>query len=215
MFKRSDYLLLSIICFFLGIFAVTQYRAGKVYLKAVTPENNAIMAIEVAKLTKSNADLRLQVKKFTENLDTYRNSSESRKTLYERYSRELESLNIINGILPKTGQGISVRVEGEMSTPQIVDFVNAIKNIGSEIMAVNGVRIMINSDLSQFSGENHYDILILGNGKLLKSAMERRGGVVEQISNKDLQISIEEKESIMVPSGNNLITFKYSKLVNN
>lgn len=214
MFKKSDYLILSLICFFFGIFAMSQYRAGKVYLKAITPENNATIALEVAKLTRSNADLRLQVKKLTEYLDTYKNSSESTKTLYDNFTKEQEELGVINGALPRNGQGVTVTVEGKMSSPQIIDLINAIKNIGSDKVAINNERVMINSDLSQFSGKDHYDILILGNGKLLKSAMERRGGIVEQISTKDLKISVIESDNLTIPSGN-LMNFKYAKLVNN
>jgi uncharacterized protein YlxW (UPF0749 family) len=193
---------------------MSQYRAGKVYLKAITPENNATIALEVAKLTRSNADLRLQVKKLTEYLDTYKNSSESTKTLYDNFTKEQEELGVINGALPRNGQGVTVTVEGKMSSPQIIDLINAIKNIGSDKVAINNERVMINSDLSQFSGKDHYDILILGNGKLLKSAMERRGGIVEQISTKDLKISVIESDNLTIPSGN-LMNFKYAKLVNN
>ena len=89
MFKKTDYIIISIILFFFGVFVISQYRASKAYLKAVAPESSATMALEVARLTKSNAGMRSQIKKLTLDLDSYRNSSESQKTLYEKYNRDL------------------------------------------------------------------------------------------------------------------------------
>lgn len=214
MFKKSDYLIISILLFFLGIFAVTQYKSGKEYMKAIKPETNEILAVEVSKLTKSNSDLRNQVRALTLDLDKYQNSSESKKVLYEKYIKDLEELNVINGFSIKTGQGVLLKVQGKMATPQIVDLVNAIRNIGSDLIVINETRVVINTDLSKFKDLDSYDIAIYGNSKMLKSALERRGGIVEQISTKDMKISVEEKDNIIIPKGNSIL-IKYSKSINN
>jgi len=214
MFKKSDYLIISILLFFLGIFVVTQYKAGKEYIKAIRPETNEVLAVEVSKLTKSNSDLRTQVRTLTLDLDVYKNSSESKKALYDKYTKDLEGLSIINGFSQKTGQGVLLKVEGKMATPQIVDLINAIKNIGSDLIVINETRIMINTDLSKFKDLDRYSIFIYGNGKMLKSALERRGGIVEQISTKDMKILVEEKDNIVIPKGSSIVT-KYSKSINN
>jgi uncharacterized protein YlxW (UPF0749 family) len=214
MFKKSDYIIISVLLFFLGIFMVTQYKAGKEYINAIKPETNAVLAVEVSKLTKSNSDLRTQVRALTLDLDVYKNTSESKKVLYDKYAKDKEELSVINGLLPKSGQGVALKVEGRMVTAQIVDLVNAIRNIGSDLIVVNGSRLMINTDLSLFSGQNNYDILIYGNGKMLKSALERKGGIVEQISTKDMRISVEERDNIVVPTGTSMV-IKYSKSINN
>jgi uncharacterized protein YlxW (UPF0749 family) len=214
MFKKSDYIIISVLLFFLGIFMVTQYKAGKEYINAIKPETNAVLAVEVSKLTKSNSDLRTQVRALTLDLDVYKNTSESKKVLYDKYAKDKEELSVINGLLPKSGQGVALKVEGRMVTAQIVDLVNAIRNIGSDLIVVNGSRLMINTDLSLFSSQSNYDILIYGNGKMLKSALERKGGIVEQISTKDMRISVEERDNIVVPTGTSMV-IKYSKSINN
>lgn len=214
MFKRSDYIIISVILFFFGIFVVSQYNSSKTYLKVVTPENNETMALEVARLTKSNSDLRNQVKNLTLDLDTYKNSSESKKALYDKYSADIQSLNVVNGLAAKTGQGIAIKVQGTMSTAQIVDLVNAIKNIGSDVIAINNSRVMINSDMAVFANQPGYEILVYGNSKLLKSSMERKGGIVDQIITKDIKISLQERDEIEIPAGQTL-NFKYSRPINN
>ena len=77
MFKKNDYVIISVICFFFGIFIYMQYRGANEYSQVTQPETNAILALEVSKLTKTNADLRQEVKKLTADLDTYKNSSAS------------------------------------------------------------------------------------------------------------------------------------------
>ncbi len=214
MFKKSDYLIISILLFFLGIFIVTQYKSGKEYIKAIKPETNEVLAVEVSKLTKTNSDLRTQVRSLTLELDKYKNSSESKKILYEKYTKDLENLNVINGFSPKTGQGVLLKVDGKMATPQIVDLVNAIRNIGSDLILINETRILINTDLSKFKDLSGYNISIYGNSKMLKSALERRGGIVEQISTKDMKISVEEKDNVTISKGNSII-IKYSRSIIN
>lgn len=215
MFKKIDFFIVLIICLFLGIFIVSQYQSGREYRKVIQPENNEIIAIEVAKLTKSNADLRQEVGKLTSDLDSYKNTSESGKKLYEKYLSDSALLDIVNGSLPKKGQGVSIKIDGSLSEAQIIDLINAIKNIGSSIMSVNGQRITIATNISDFSDQNGYSIDVLGNSKLLKSAIERKGGIIEQLSSKDIKISISENEDISIPLSNDILQFNYAKILKN
>jgi uncharacterized protein YlxW (UPF0749 family) len=211
-FKKKDYVIISIICLFLGIFLVSQFYSSSEYKKVIQPENSETLALEVAKLTKTNSDLRQEVKSLTSTLDSYKDTSESGKKLYEKYLSDKELYDIINGNAPKTGQGVSVMVTGSLGTAQIVDLVNAIKNMGSGMISINGKRLVINTDLSQFAGKDDYKIDVLGNSKLLDSAIKRKGGILEQISTKDLKIEVISSEEITMPIGEPF-QFIYSKIV--
>lgn len=210
--KKFDYLILALIGFFLGIFIFLQYKSSKAYFAVTQPENSAVLALEVAKLTKTNGDLRLEVKKLTVDLDAYKNSSDSGNELMSKYQQESAKLDLLNGLAATEGQGVIIKIQNKLSSPQLVDLINAIRNIGSDLFSINDRRIVINSDLSTFSSYDQYEIKVIGNSKLLKSAMERKGGIVEQIATKDMQIQIEEAEKISLPSGQP-ISFKYAKIV--
>ncbi|MEK7096656.1 MAG: DUF881 domain-containing protein [Patescibacteria group bacterium] len=213
MLKRTDYIIITIICFFLGIFLVSQYVSGKEYIRTIQPENNAVIALEVAKMTKTNSNLRREVADLTDTLNTYNNSELSTKEAYDNYQKEIGRLNIINGETEKTGQGITIAIDGVLETAQVVDLVNALKNIGAEIISINGQRLIINTELGQFAYHNNYEIKVLGNSQLLKSALERRGGIIEQITDKKISINVAENDKISVPSANP-VTFRFSKVVN-
>lgn len=212
MFKKSDKIIISIICFFLGIFLISQFYSAKEYKKVIQPENNEVLAIEVAKLTKANADLRRQVVDLTSDLDDYRTSSESRQDTYNKYLADSEKFDVINGEKAKSGQGIVIQISGNLSTPQIIDLINAIKNIGSEIISINEKRLITNTNLAIFSGNDSYEIKVLGNSNLLQSAMERKGGIIEQISTKDININISKSDNIEIPSGIPF-NFQYAKII--
>lgn len=213
-FKKKDYLIISIICFFLGIFLISQFHSSKEVKKISQPENSETLALEVAKLTKTNSDLRQEVKALTSALDTYKDTSESGKKLYEKYLADKDQYDIVIGNASKTGQGVSIMVTGSLNTAQLVDLVNAIKNIGSDMISVNGERLVINTELSQFSGKSDYKIDVLGNSKLLDSAMKRKGGILEQISTKDIKIEIVSVDDITIPSGD-VLNFNYAKIITN
>jgi len=212
MFKKSDYAILAVICFFFGIFVMAQYYSAKEYKSITQPQNNEVIALEVAKLTKTNADLRTEVQKLTSDLDTYRNSSESRKNAYEKYLIDLTRYDTINGVKEKKGQGVKISIDGQLNLSQVIDLVNALKNIGAELISVNDTRIVINSNLTAFSGLGSCEVKAIGNSVIIKSAMERRGGIIEQIANNNLIINVAESDDLVIPTGD-AINFKYAKII--
>ncbi len=212
MLKKLDYIILSIICLFLGIFIVSQLISVKEYKKVIQPENNAVLALEVSQLTKTNADLRREVKDLTASLELYKDGAQSNKTKYDQYLADSDRFNIINAVKSKTGQGVTITVDGKLNTAQVVDLVNAIKNIGAEVISINNRRLVLNTDMGQFSGMSKYEVNVLGNSSLLKSAIERKGGIIDQISSKDIKMTVRGIESIEIPAGTP-VQLNYSRIV--
>lgn len=213
MVKKSDYIIISIICFFLGVFVYVQYKSSKQYNRVIQPETNAVLALEVSKLTATNSDLRSEVQKLTADLDTYQSSSSSEQKLFEKYQSDYEKYNILSGAEEAFGQGVIISIDGKMIAPQMVDLVNAIKNIGSSIISVNDGRILLNTDLGSLAGHDKYEIRVLGNSSLLSSALTRSGGIVDQISSKDMKIIVSEKDNVKIEGGEPL-NFIYARIIN-
>ncbi len=213
MFKKIDYIIIFFCCTFLGIFIISQVYARKEVKKVIQPENNEVLAIEVSKLTRSNADLRIEVRELTDNLDNYRKTSQSAQNSYSQYLNDEMRLDLINGQVPSSGQGIVMSVHGQLVLPQMVDLLNAIRNSGGELISINDVRLMTNSNISLFLEGDRKEVKILGNSHLLKSALERKGGIIEQLSNKQMWFTIEEKDIIQIPSSKESIQLKYSKVI--
>jgi len=212
MFKRNDYIIISITCFFLGVFIISQFYANKQTRQLIQPENNEVLTLEVAKYTKTNADLRLEVQSLTRELDTYKNKTLSGTEAFDKYKSDTERYDLLNGVLEKTGQGIIINIKGNLGSPQVIDLVNALKNIGVEFCSINGTRITLNTDLSVFAGRDEYEIKAIGNSTLLKSAMERKGGIIDLVATKNLKITLVEADKLTIPPGQSP-QFIYAKII--
>jgi uncharacterized protein YlxW (UPF0749 family) len=129
-----------------------------------------------------------------------------------QYQNDIVRYDNINSAKSISGQGVIISIDDMLLIPQIVDLVNAIKNIGYESIQVNNVRLSINTNLGQFSGLPKYEIIVLGNSKLIKSALERKGGIIEQITINKNKYSIEEKTNLEIREGKPL-QLKYAKVV--
>ena len=208
MFKRTDYLIFSILCFVLGVFLVSQYYASKQVKKIIQPENSEVIAIEVAKLTKNNAELRHQVSLLTSDLNKYQNSKE----VAERTKSELESLAIINSETSASGQGVIIKIDKPLSQTQVVDLINALKNIGTYLIAVNNQRIGQSFFIPNNYFSSPYEIRALGNKTLLESSLNRRGGIVDQIAGEDKnKFVIQAADNIIIPQGQPIV-FKFATI---
>ena len=213
MLKRSDYIALGIVCFVLGFIAISQYYASKNVNKLLQPENNEVMALEIEKVAKSNALLNNEVARLTQDLDDYKNSAGNLENSKQKMAEEMLDLSGQNGEIGLTGQGVVVQVSGNISTANLVDLINALKNIGAYAISVNGTRIMINSYISASSFSAPISISALGNSSVLESALKRKGGIIEQISNKNVNITVEKKNPVEILAGI-VINFNYAKIVN-
>jgi len=208
MFKRLDYIIIGITCFLLGIFLVSQYLAGKQIKKIIQPENTEVLALEVAKLTKNNADLRHQITTLTSDLDKYQNSKE----VAQKVKNELSTLQLVNGEVSTFGQGVVMRIDKPLSQTQIVDLVNALRNIGTYLISINNQRITANFFIPNNYFSSPYEIKALGNKTVLESALTRKGGIIEQIAGDDKsKFEITTTDNLIIPQGE-LIEFRFAKI---
>lgn len=215
MFKRPDYIAISIVCFLFAILVVIQVKSAKNYRNITQPETNAVLALEVARLTESNANLRTEVKSLTESLDKYKTSSANRQTAFAQYQNDSNRYDLINGATGTKGQGIIINVNGTLNLPEVVDLVNAIKNVGGELIAINDSRLVLNTSLYPYVNQSSLQFKVLGNSNLLQSSLQRKGGIIEQISSKDIKFNINKENELTIPPVKNGMQFKYARPINN
>jgi len=213
MLKRSDYIILSIICLFFGIAIISQFSSSKMARKTFQPENNEIMALEIEKVAKNNENLRIQIDKLTKDYDEYLKLSNNKNELFSKFKDENSLLSSVIAETELSGQGVGIKIEGNLSTAQLVDLINALKNIGTDKLAINNQRIAINTSIKAENYSSPYYINALGNASVLESALQRKGGIIEQISQKDMKISLDKVENITIPAANQS-NFIYGQIVN-
>ncbi len=213
MIKRIDIVILTIILFILGIAIATQFYSGKNAEKIIQSESNEIMAVEIAKVAKTNASLKTQVDELTQDLNEYTSASASRSQALARFQQESQELDQINGSSSLTGQGVVIKINEAISTDQLVDLINALDNVGAGAIAINNSRVVLNSYLDANSFVASYEIKALGNASVLESALTRKGGIMELFLAKGNQLELKKFEQLTVPVGQ-VIELHYATIVN-
>jgi uncharacterized protein YlxW (UPF0749 family) len=211
MFKKNDLLIFAIIAAALGFFIVRQYFASKQVSILTQPENNQVLALEVAKLTKGNADLRRGLVDLEDQVNSYQKSATDSSTSTETINNDLKRYQQVNGMLPMTGRGIELKINVRLTQPQEVDLADTVRNIGVDGFSINGERIGINH---HFAGNaSSYDLQMIGNPTLISSALTRKGGFLDQLFPNTTEYTITENDNLNLKSAAP-VNFIYAKSVN-
>ena len=209
MFKRKDIFVLIIVGIALGILIVRQFYVAKVVQKVTKGDEEQLMALEIAQLLKANTDLRLEIKDSGTTSEKYQQALGDRKSAIDEVAKNLGKYKIIAGATKIKGPGVEIRIDGDLAPEQLVDLVNALRNIGIEGLSVNGKRFIISSYFKitasgVFVNETKIDkpfvTQVIGNAPLIKEALLRKGGIIEQIqsSGSNIKIEINEKDAIVL-----------------
>jgi uncharacterized protein YlxW (UPF0749 family) len=211
MFRKRDIYIFTIISILVGFFIVRQYQASREVKILSQPENNQVIALEVAKLTKVNAELRREIIDSEGRVNNYQKSVGDWKTKKETLDHDLKLYEQINGLLPISGRGIILDIGYKLDQPQEVDIANTIRNIGVDGFSINGRRVGINYHFD--GGFDKYEFQIIGNPTLVRSALTRKGGFLDQLFPTGVEYSITESDQVNLATADPL-NFTYSKIIN-
>jgi len=181
MFQKKDYILLGIICLLLGFFIIQQFYLHKKITGVSQPENESNLAIEVSELFKTNNLLKQEVDDLSIQHEKLSQSAQNAKSANDALEEDLTKYQVILGLKNVTGQGIDINFNDKVSSTQMVDLINAIKNIGCEVIAINDQRVVSNTSIGDGYFNSPTKVSVIGDKELLFQALERGGGILEQI----------------------------------
>ncbi len=141
---------------------------------------------------------------------------------YENLIQEAEDLRLLLGLLPATGKGVKIQLEDAEYNPSSVnpnDYIvheshvfqvlNELKISGSEAITINGQRLHANSYIKcngpviTIDGEQFpapFIIEAIGDPSVLVPSLQLAGGVLDQLVNDNIVVTIEEKSKIEMPA---------------
>lgn len=194
MVKKRDLIIFTIIGVVFGFFLIRQFYASREVRRLTQPENSEVLALDVARLTKSNAELRQEVLTLDSQINNYNKSMTDQSTASETLDRDSRRYQQINGFLAISGRGIILRIDQSLTQPQLVDLANTIRNIGVDGFAINSHRIIINSHFEATT--LNYEIAIIGNPTIIKSALTRKSGFLDLLFPDGAGFAISEQDTI-------------------
>lgn len=166
-------------------------------------------------------------------VEEYKTSASTNDTLIASMKTELEQAKILAGLVTVKGEGIVIILQdstdvnisieaGLVHDTDIMSIVNELRAAGAEAISVNGQRILSTTAIRcvgptiQINGTkvaSPFHIKAIGNAKYLESALNIKGGVVDNLKSYGIQVEIGTNEGIVIDKYEDAIKLKYASEV--
>lgn len=195
-FTLPKELILFIAAMLLGTIIVQQIYLHRKISEISKPDQTQALGLEVSQLYKNNVKLQEEVDQLTQEKQKTSQSLADREAATVNLQETLEKYQIIASIKPVVGQGVKIQVADKLETVQLVDLVNALRNIGVEAISINNRRIGPKTGVDS-SFQAPYEILVIGDSEVLSNSLTRPGGIIAQIGEK---MEVKKIDSVLIPS---------------
>lgn len=171
-------------------------------------------------------EIQQQYKDVKDKIDEYAQKKESDTETSALVREELEQAEILLGKTDLEGEGIEITITENkddefvrIKDTDLLNIINALKYAGAEAISINEERILPMSDIVdiqysfiKINGQrvlSPYVIKVIGNKSHLESALLGNGGYAERLKNIGHQVTITQKDNVLVKKYNGEIKTKY------
>lgn len=161
-----------------GFFVSAQIAANTNIVTLTTGNDFRVLAVETAELIKNIDKLENEISELSNQRDQLgKSGGESQEVL----QKDINRLKMISGQVKVVGEGVEITFDRSLVISELIDLVNALRNIGAEAIAVNDRRVIAKTGFSNSDLNTPLTIKAIGKRELLAQAVSRRGGILEQI----------------------------------
>ncbi len=220
---RQIYLAITFIL--LGIMISTQIQTQNRLMSDLSLQSTSDLSIMLKNLTDKRWQLSEEIDEAESNLihsqDDYKDDSE----LMSRIDSELERLQLINGTIGAIGSGISITVQGNLLSSDLVLLINELWAASAEAVTINDFRVTPTSGISYIETLDktyltcdgnvlHEPITIkaIGNGPVLEKSLTMPGGIADNLSLYQIYLHIELQEELQLEALPTQPQLRYGKI---
>ena len=203
---------LAITFILLGIMISTQIQTQNRLMSDLSLQSTSDLSIMLKNLTDKRWQLSEEIDEAESNLihsqDDYKDDSE----LMSRIDSELERLQLINGTIGAIGSGISITVQGNLLSSDLVLLINELWAASAEAVTINDFRVTPTSGISYIETldktyltcdgnvlhEPIITIKAIGNGPVLEKSLTMPGGIADNLSLYQIYLHIELQEELQL-----------------
>ncbi|MEE3806909.1 DUF881 domain-containing protein [Lysinibacillus fusiformis] len=224
-FSRKQFELL-IVCVTTGFIIGYSYNQAKDNREAGTInselfEQEDSYREELITQQERNKELTEELNYLQEQIRKYEKSFASNEKDYKKLVEQAEDLRLLLGELKSEGKGIRVTLQDGDYDPKslnpndyivheshVFKLLNELKISGAQAIAINGQRVMANSYIRcngpviTIDGTQHpapFVIEAVGDSETLMASLNLNGGVVDQLLNDNIIVSLEENQKLTMP----------------
>lgn len=222
---NRKYFILLVVCIITGFIIGFSYNLSKddrqtSSVSSIYVQQGDMYREELIEQQERNKELAEELDTLHETIRNYEKEFATTEEHYELLVKEAEQLRILLGELPAVGKGIAITLRDNeydgvgnpnyyiVHESHIFTVINELKISGAEAIAINGQRLKTNSYIScngpviTIDGNQYpapFVIEAVGDQAALTAALEMAGGVVDQLLNDNVVISLEKREQILMP----------------
>ncbi|MFJ5765273.1 DUF881 domain-containing protein [Lysinibacillus sp. NPDC093210] len=225
-FTRKQFELL-IVCITTGFIIGYSYNQAKdnrqtSSIKSELFEQEDTYREELIEQQERNKELKEEANKLQEKIRNYEKEFASNEKDSKQLVQEAEDLRLLLGDLSSEGKGIRITLQDGDYDPKSVNpndyivheshvfkLLNELKISGAQAIAINGQRVLANSYIRcngpviTIDGKQHpapFVIEAIGDSTTLRASLNLSGGVVDQLLNDNIVVSLEENQKLTMPN---------------
>jgi uncharacterized protein YlxW (UPF0749 family) len=199
----------AIVCIVLGALLMLQYQTHGSFVKAQMAESSVDQTTIISSLYESNLALRKEAESLAAQQAEYERLLDTGGLADMR--DDVERIRVYNASEAITGPGIELAIDSEIQAEHLLDLLNELRNAGAEAIALNDVRIGVDSTVVGSSGKVLVDgvgtgrtlsFRAVGNPDSLDRALGRKGGVLSYLRNTypGTQFVLVKQSSLTLPA---------------
>lgn len=191
----------------LGFAAVTQVKANDKDDQYVGARQGDLVQY-INNLSLASQRTEAEIARLEQTRDALRSDTRSRRTAVERAQQQADTLGIMAGTVPVVGSGVRVTVtdeKGGVGSNQLLEGLEELRDAGAEAIELNNrVRVVAQSSLKDVDGgvlvdgkvlRAPYVIEAIGSPHDLATALDFKGGFVDEVQRPDVDGQVETQET--------------------
>jgi uncharacterized protein YlxW (UPF0749 family) len=208
----------------LGFLLATQLRSQQGLTQRLSIERESDLGEILTELTDRSDQLSSEILDLQARLAQTSGTQAARDALLKDARRQLQSLQILLGLVPVEGTGIVMTFQDPRSTisPDVfLDTVEELRDAGAEAIEVNGIRVVGSTAFTGSAGEllvgnqrvvAPYVLRAIGSSSTLAEAMRIPGGVVDSLAaHPGASVRISQSGSVNIVSVGAMPRFGYAR----
>ena len=226
-YVTKKYILIVLVCIVTGFIIGYSYNLSKDRRESGTItsaeyQKENVYRQQLIDQQERNKQLVEELSLLEKKLRQYEQQVASEEQHYEDMLTEVNKLRLLLGHLPAKGEGVRIQLEDGDYDPSstnpndyiiheshLFKLINELKIAGAEGIAVNGQRlhansyIVCNGPVITIDGKQYpapFIVEAVGNKNTLVQAIEITGGVVDQLLNDKIKLTIEKRDQIALKS---------------
>jgi uncharacterized protein YlxW (UPF0749 family) len=222
MSSRWPLVVVTMVCFGIGLVIAAQWRTRSQATKSRVMVTSVEQAVMLSNLVESNTRLRNEITSLDEQLRAFQR--DERQSTLQKLVDELARLRIVNGLVETSGPGLEIKLTGEIAVYDVQDVINELRNAGAEAIALNEQRLVLMSIIEEQGRRvtvdgvtltSPYQFQAVGDADTLLQAVTRKGGIIDLLKSTypALDVSIKDRQELVLPIYRRPYQFEYATVV--